>query len=140
VVTAADFPDGGQRAFGSLALSPDGERLIFDTSLSGHTTQLWIMSLAGGSPIRLTNGENDEYGPSWSPDGSQCAFVQRLGSKYSLMTVKTSGNAAPVELRKDVLFYDLNWSPTGEWISYRDDRQPGLWNQIKSAFGFGNAR
>jgi dipeptidyl aminopeptidase/acylaminoacyl peptidase len=85
------------------------------------------MSLAGVSPIRLTNGENNEYGPSWSPDGSQCAYVQRLGNKYSLMTVKTSGNAAPVELRKDVLAYDPNWSPTGEWISYRDEKG---WNLV----------
>ena len=103
VVTPADFPNGRTTLLTRPALSPNGERLIFVASLGDHAYHLWMMSLAGGSPIRLTNAaQGNELGTSWSPDGSRFVYIQPLGSKYSLMTVKTSGNAAPAELRKDV--------------------------------------
>jgi hypothetical protein len=114
--------------FTAPSLSPNGVRLIFAASLGDHAYHLWMRSLAGGSPIRLTNNEQgSEDGASWSPDGSRCVYLQTLGSKHSLMMVRTSGNAAPVELRKDVSGFFPNWSPTGDWITLRDEKG---WNLI----------
>jgi hypothetical protein len=40
-----------------------------------------------------------------------------------LATVKTSGNATPSVLKGNVSSFFLpDWSPTGEWITYHDDR------------------
>ena len=42
------------------------------------------------------------------------------------MIVKTSGNATPSVLKKDIKgLYIPDWSPTGEWITYRD--KDGWW-------------
>jgi len=44
------------------------------------------------------------------------------------MTVKTSGDATPSVLKKDIdELYLPDWSPAGDWITYRDDRG---WNLI----------
>jgi Tol biopolymer transport system component len=127
VVTPADFPKERKVLPVRPALSPNGERLIFEALLGDQALHLWMMSLAGGSPIRLTNVEQgNEIGASWSPDGSRCVYIQASGSKRSLMTIRTSGNAAPIELKKDVSDYVPSWSPTGEWITYRDEKGWGL--------------
>lgn len=123
VVTAAEFPDGRNKWLLNPALSPDGERLIFTRAASNGVTRLWIISLAGGSPVRLTNDERGaEYGSKWSPDGSRFAYLQNFAGKTSLMTVKTSGDAAPVELKKNLQWALPDWSPSGDWITFRDNR------------------
>ena len=84
---------------------------------------MWISSVAGGAPIQLTNiPQANEWGGSWSPDGSRFVFI----GANTLMTVKTSGNATPSVLKKDIDELHLpDWSPTGEWITYHDKN--GWW-------------
>jgi Tol biopolymer transport system component len=118
-VTGADFPE--LEAFINPTLSPDGERIIYGHGLKGR---IWISSLNGGPSVQVTNTSNAlEWGiGSWSPDGSQLVYLQRDGDgTFSLMTVKTSGNATPSALKKNIGgLYLSDWSPTGEWITYRD--------------------
>jgi hypothetical protein len=86
------------------------------------------MSLAGGAPVRLTNDEQGaEFGSAWSPDGSRYIYLHYFAGKSSLMMVKTGGNATPVTLKKDVLLYLSDWSPAGDWITYRDEKG---WNLV----------
>jgi Tol biopolymer transport system component len=127
-VTAADFP-GGVEDFESSNLSPEGDRLIFAAEgihdLSGHemnSSRLWLASVTGGTPVQLTNVAADSEGDgSWSPDGRQFAYIGGQGSELPLMTVKTSGNATPSMLKKNIEGpYLPDWSPTGNWITYRD--------------------
>ncbi|MGD0629898.1 MAG: protein kinase [Terracidiphilus sp.] len=121
-VTEADFPDGRNRWLMNPALSPDGERLIFTRSPSDGVSRLWIISLAGGAPVRVTNAEPTlEWAGVWSPDGSRFAYMQSIADNGSLMVVRTSGNAKPVEIAKNLDPFLSDWSPTGDWITCRDD-------------------
>jgi eukaryotic-like serine/threonine-protein kinase len=61
-VTAQDFPPGSNKWFMNPSLSPDGERLIYSRSDQAGATHLWMSSLSGGTPVRLTNKSNGEYG------------------------------------------------------------------------------
>jgi serine/threonine protein kinase len=133
-VTAQDFPKGTNRLFASPSLSPDGNRLIYDRDDQTGGGHLWISSLSGGSPVRLTNSDsNGELGGSWSPDGSRYVYLNYEGGKQSLMVVKSSGNATPVLLKQIGATADsfqtllCDWSPTGDWITYRDENG---WNLI----------
>ncbi|HYK38029.1 protein kinase domain-containing protein [Alloacidobacterium sp.] len=125
-VTGADFP-GVQSAFTNPSLSPDGERIIYSGPGTG-TNELggmWISSVNGGPPVKLTNTPNRyEWGGSWSPDGNQFAYIQ--SEPIALMIVKTNGNATPSVLKSSIKGQYLpDWSPTGEWITYRD--KDGWW-------------
>jgi Tol biopolymer transport system component len=127
VVTGLDFPEGGSLLW-SPSLSPDGKRLIYVQGSKEGVKRLWISSLSGGTPVRLTNVEpGTEYGGAWSPDGSRFVYLQVEGGKSSIMVTKTSGNAAPVLLKQDVVFGFPDWSPSGDWITYRDEKG---WNLI----------
>jgi eukaryotic-like serine/threonine-protein kinase len=132
VVTAADFPPGTNKGFLAPAISPDGERVIYQRVEASGVSRLWISSLSGGPPLRLTNVEPDsEASGSWSPDGTRFVYLQAKSGKNSLMLVKTSGNAAP-EVLKDSGVYDAipDWSPAGDWITFEDDK--GSWNLISA--------
>lgn len=130
-VTAADFPSGvDNSSYGLLnpSLSPDGERIIYvgPNPGPGGAGRMWISSVNGGPPLQLTSTPStEEWGGSWSPDGSQFAYVQSMPTN-TLMIVKTSGNATPIVLKKGVDgLYLPDWSPTGEWITFRD--KSGWW-------------
>ena len=132
-VTDADFKaselKGSVQSFMSPALSTDGTRLIYVTTGAQMGMRLWISSLSGGAPARLTNAEaGSEWGGSWSPDGTRFVYFFSQGDKpTSLMMVKTSANATPVLLRENVRACLPAWSPDGHWITFRDDSR---WNLI----------
>ena len=123
VVTAADFPAGTLKWFMNPSLSPDGNRVIYVRTDNVGGNRLWMSSLSGGAPVRLTNAEaTEEFGGSWSPDGSRFAYLQTAGGKTSLTLVRATGNATPVALTAGGVDGDLpDWSPDGNWITYRDD-------------------
>jgi Tol biopolymer transport system component len=127
VVTAAEFPDGLNKWFMNPALSPDGNRLVFTRIDSTGNHFLWMISLSGGAPVRVTNEDSRfEQGAAWSPDGSRLVYFEVRSGKGSLKTVKASGNATPVAL-KDVTHYLSAWSPAGDWITCYDDKG---WNLV----------
>ena len=126
-LTGADFP-GVQSSFSNPSLSPDGERIIYVAPGRGTNEpgRMWISSANGGPPVQLTNTPNGhEWGGSWSPDGNQFSYIQSEPT-IALMIVKTSGNATPSVLKGSIRGrYLPDWSPTGEWITYRD--KDGWW-------------
>jgi eukaryotic-like serine/threonine-protein kinase len=124
-VTAADFPARTTTFFMDPSLSRDGNRLIFARIDNLEVSRLWISSLSGGAPVRLTNAGSDlsgEFGGSWSPDGSRFVYQELQAGKLSLMMVKTSGNVAPIVLRQNVFQALSDWSPLGDWITYQDEK------------------
>jgi eukaryotic-like serine/threonine-protein kinase len=126
VVTTADFPLEIP-FFLNPSLAPDGDRVIYP-AWNGQGLWLWISSLSGGAPIRLTNAQQEfEYGGAWSPDESRFAYTQVKNSRLSLMIVRTSGNAAPITLNNHVEYFLPDWSPAGDWITYRDSTG---WNMV----------
>jgi Tol biopolymer transport system component len=128
-VNAADFA-GGVGGFFNPAISPDGERIVYigpGSGTGGAGVRMQISSVNGGPPVQLTNAPDPrEFGGSWSPDGSKFVFLQSDSEANRLMLVNTSGNATPRVLKDHVRgAYLPDWSPTGEWITYRDKN--GWW-------------
>jgi dipeptidyl aminopeptidase/acylaminoacyl peptidase len=58
--------------------SPDGSRLAFVSNRDGAHKQLYVLPVAGGEPLRLTDLDEDVTGAAWSPDGTRLAFVSRV--------------------------------------------------------------
>ena len=66
--------------------SPDGSRIAFVserhcpdlTGPAADKTQLYVMDMAGGEPVRLTSCPGGVSSPEWSPDGGAIAFVARV--------------------------------------------------------------
>ena len=78
-------------------ISPDGLQMVFSTQPQEDYedgSELGVSNLDGSEYRRLMRSRGYQYGPEWSPDGSQIAFISsyriRQGNhyyqSYSLMT------------------------------------------------------
>jgi Tol biopolymer transport system component/DNA-binding winged helix-turn-helix (wHTH) protein len=57
------------------AISPDGATIAYSGGVDIMTRQIYLRSLAGGAPMQLTNEPGDHVSSSWSPDGTELAYV-----------------------------------------------------------------
>ncbi len=118
-------------------LSPNGKQLVF-TALN----KLYIMDYPNGKPKRLTTANVTEAQPSWSPDGTQIAYVTwsevEGGAIYKLAI---NGKTAPVKLtNKKAIYQEPVWSPKGDRIvfaegaaqAYREATGPGAFDDRQS--------
>jgi hypothetical protein len=65
----------------SLALSPDGQKLVFVAS-SDHRPKLWLRSLLTGATEALSNTDGATF-PFWSPDSKSIGFFAN-GNLYRI--------------------------------------------------------
>ena len=120
LVTDADFDGVHTMVLGSLAFSPDGQRLAYQRYAQGGY-RIWISPLAGGTPVPLRLQDWYQDAPTWSPDGEWIAYVlgSSSGNGWSVVKVRFgAGRGAPVELKSGIsVFARPQWSPDGRWIA-----------------------
>jgi serine/threonine-protein kinase len=106
--------------FGSLALSPDGERLAISiTDATGE--QIWVKQVdrARGALAKATFAQVNRS-PRWHPDGSRILFITAFVAEGNLRSARPDGSSeVPTVLLDDgVPTYQGAWSPNGDWLVY----------------------
>jgi TolB protein len=76
----------------SPAWSPDGRRLAVTLSKDGNP-EIYAMDVAGGNPVRLTNGGAIDTEAVWLPDGS-LVFTSDRGGSPQLYRIGSGGGGA----------------------------------------------
>ena len=120
IVARNQFADDQTLALGSPALSPKGDRIAYQRYAERSGYQIWVSTVAAaGPPVQLTSGALYQDGPTWSPDGSTIAFIQRTKDNVSaLAKVRVGAVERPTIILRDVptLGSRPKWSPDGRWI------------------------
>jgi serine/threonine-protein kinase len=85
--------------FGTLALSPDGRRVV--ASVVGEAQEhLWVKTLGGTNPVRLTVGFAQNTAPTWTPDGTSLLFTRfEAGPKATFLSKRVDGTGAEQTLK-----------------------------------------
>ena len=124
----------GYEMFGRF--SPDGKTIAFTAEYDGNR-EVYSMPAQGGEPVRLTftstNGRDDlgdRMGPNnivmtWSPDGKQIVYRNRIGDGFEGLLWKVSpqgGMPAQIPL------------PEGGWCSYSPDGSKLAYNRVMREF------
>jgi Tol biopolymer transport system component len=68
--------------------------------------EIYVLNLAGGSPVRLTRNNANDWLPDWSPDGTKIAFTSHRTGSYDLWVMRADGSA------------QTSWVATGAWDDY----------------------
>src|SRR2546428_13464026 len=79
--------------------SPDGSQVVFtrrayDAEANKNFTNLWMVSIDGGEPRRLTSARAADTSPRWSPDGKSIAFISDRGGPSQVWTIEPAGGEA----------------------------------------------
>jgi Tol biopolymer transport system component/predicted Ser/Thr protein kinase len=75
--------------------SPDGKTLAFVRAASAVVSDIYLLSVAGGEPRRLTFDNVHIHGLGWIPDGREIVFSSHRGGGFSetLWRISASGGA-----------------------------------------------
>jgi serine/threonine protein kinase len=88
--------------------SPDGGFFTYTHSALGPL-DIFVVSAAGGDPIKLVESPNDDFNPRWSPDNRWIAFVSNRDQKTAIYLIPPLGG--PVQKLVDIGYEPLsNWS------------------------------
>ena len=102
----------------SFGLSPKGERVVF--SARGD---IFSAPVEKGPTRNLTHssGAHDKW-PSWSPDGSQIAFISDASGEEEIYLVPQDGSKPAEQITKagTAMRYSPEWAPDGKRIAFSD--------------------
>jgi len=98
IVTTADDPH-------SVEWSPDGSKLVYvsrnsffvRTGTLGNDapSSVWVVDVAGGDPVQLTDTDSRNFSPVWMPDGLHILFISDREGTRDLYVRPLDRSGAP---------------------------------------------
>ena len=113
------------RRVSDAQVSPDGKMIAYtvgdvDKAANRTLSQIYTVSVDGGSPKQITKDTKSSSSPRWSPDGKRLAYtnggqiwtMDADGDNRKQVTKISSGAGNPV------------WSPDGKYFAFNSDVYP----------------
>jgi len=114
----------------SPQFSPDGNRIAFRSTRSGHD-EIWVSGAGGENPVQLTSFRGPLAGsPRWSPDGAKLAFDARPSGHSDIHVIAAGGGEPRRITTSDAQDAVPSWSRDGQWI-YFASKRTGAWQVWK---------
>ncbi|HEY1203063.1 MAG: protein kinase [Bryobacteraceae bacterium] len=118
----------------SPTLSPDGNRVAFmwngGSQDSVFSSQIYVIQIGGGPPVRITNQAAWLFGLAWSPDDRHIAFLRQVeGDRFAIMLVPPIGG--PERKLAEISTFTwwppcgLSWTPDAKWLAFSARNSPG---------------
>jgi serine/threonine protein kinase/Tol biopolymer transport system component len=111
-----------------FAISPDEDRIAF-TDITDGQSDIWVRSLAGGTPVRITNDKPQDSNLVWTPDGKRILYSSKRNGVKQICVVRVDGRAPEQLTVNDSNINVLDISADGTKVLYSTDRdESDLWS------------
>jgi Tol biopolymer transport system component len=108
--------------YGQPALSPDGTRLaVVRNDRDRGNTDIWVFDMATGKGTPVTNDMPPDFGPMWSPDGSQVFYTSLRGNYQGIYRKAWNGTGSEELLFQYTPGAGINLtdvSPDGKFVTF----------------------
>jgi Tol biopolymer transport system component len=105
------------RAYGGVALSPDGEKVAADAGAAND--DIWVYQLKKGILTRLTFGGGNNDWPIWSPDGAYVVYASEKGKNLNLFRKRWDGSSPEERLTTNHVSQSAtSFSPDGKFLTF----------------------
>lgn len=125
---------------GDVVLSPDGSTAAFTVSYTDIAedcsyTDIYTVSVNGGTPRRITFTKENEYSIAWHPDGQRIAYLATKSNNPQVWTIRPDGTDARQITDVEGGIENYLFSPNGTMLAYTQrvkldtlitDRHPDL--------------
>jgi Tol biopolymer transport system component len=107
--------------------SPDSNRIAFVSNRTGkeydenRNTDVWVISASGGELTKISDHEESDNNPRWSPDGRKIAFTGELHERdHPKIWLAPATGGAPSEAAADIdlIPSGLEWAADGNAIYF----------------------
>jgi len=108
--------------------SPDSRKIAFVSDRSGkafdegHNTDVWVIDASGGAPTKISDHEEADTSPRWSPDGRTIAFLSAVPEKsHPRIWLAPSTGGAPSKTAADgvdLIPTALRWAEGGRALYF----------------------
>jgi TolB protein len=108
----------------STTTAPDGliafaSLPITDNPNNSTNAEIYVINPDGTGLERLTFNNYEERAPSWSPDGTQIAFMARIGGNdFEICVMNADGSGFRQLTNNTVPDATPSWSPDGDLIAF----------------------
>ena len=113
----------------SLSWSPDGKRIAFTSgnadylfNLNVAPSDIWVVDVRSGEPVRVTEGGHVDFSPVWTPDGKSLLFVSDRGGGRDIYRISVGIDGEPVgkpeRLTTGLDVFTMASSADGRRLSY----------------------
>jgi TolB protein len=108
------------------AISPDGTKVAFASSVIEGNTDIYVCNLDGSNRRRLTTHRAIDSGPCWSPDGRRIAFTSGRTGSVQIYIMNADGSNQRRITYEGRYNDGADWSPDGRYIAYASRRSGSL--------------
>jgi Tol biopolymer transport system component len=105
------------------SLAPDGHHIAVQRSVDGNT-DIWLVDVDRGTPIRFTTDPQADIAPVWSPRGDRIVYASQKDGAFQLMEKAIDGTPARLLLSTPQSKQATDWSRDGRYLLFRTITPP----------------